>query len=77
MRPMFPPHQDVSDKRWTLQSGPPQAPGAPALAHDVTPDDLAAALGGISTRGEAAMEEEEPLEDGWERVPRRGGGRRQ
>ena len=69
--------QDMSDKRWTLQNGPPQTSGSAALAHDVTPDDLAAALGGISTRGEVAMEEEEPLEDGWERVPRRGGGRRQ
>jgi hypothetical protein len=69
--------QDVSDKRWTLQNGPPQASRAAALAHDVTPDDLAAALGCISTRGEVAMEEEEEaLEDGWERVPRRGGGRR-
>jgi len=67
----------MSDKRWTLQHEAGHAAAAAAAsraaAEHVTPDDLAAAMGGMATRAPAIpLVEEEPLEDGWERVPRRG-----
>ena len=77
--------RDLSDKRWTLQHAAGREPGAPPSAGgaaaggaaDVSPDALADALGGMGTLGGAAMEEEEqePLEDGWERAPARRGRR--
>jgi hypothetical protein len=75
-------HQDLTDKRWSLQDGPAGNGAGPhsATAAHVTPDDLAAAMGGMMNTctpgGGDAMDEEEPLEDGWERVPKRSGRRR-
>ena len=75
--------RDTSDARWTLQHAAGRTPaaavgraGAPggAMAEDVSPDALADALGGMGT-SDAAMVEEEPLEDGWERAPARRGRR--
>jgi len=73
--------RDLSDKRWTLEHGGARAEGAPARAprEDVSPDELAAALGGLTAAGDAEMDSsssEEELEEGWERVPTRKGGKK-
>lgn len=86
LTPLEASQRDQSDKRWTLQHEAGRAPDAPRRqAEAIAEDDIAAMMGGMQTggrggggEGPAPIEEEpeEPLEDGWERVPTRKGGRR-
>lgn len=60
--------RDESDARWTLEHGPGAAGAGPPVAHaELTADELADAMGGMAARPPA--EPEEPVEEGWERVP--------
>ena len=77
--------RDLSDKRWTLEHGAGRESAALLASRpDISPDELAAAMGGMQAGGgEAEMEEESSssdseAEEGWEKVPvRKGsGGRR-
>jgi hypothetical protein len=61
--------RDESDARWTLEHGPGAAAGSqPLVQHaELTADELADAMGAMAA-GRAAVPEE-PVEEGWERVP--------
>ena len=77
--------RDLTDKRWTLEHGAARGGEAPGRVprDNMSPDALAAALGGLTaapggggSSSSSSDSEDEELEDGWERVPVRKGGRR-